>query len=158
MNTTKNKSWFKQFWPWFLIILPMTAVVGATSLLFTAIDNKPDMVVDDYYSEGKAINEDRTLLNNAKKRNIGADVEHHDKQLIVKLTGIDSKTPINFSLHHSTLAARDVSQLLTADAAGSFRFESENDLNGKWMLRIEPFDKSWRLQKSIVLPTENFSL
>ncbi|WP_019616662.1 FixH family protein [Psychromonas ossibalaenae] len=158
MNTTNNKSWFKQFWPWFLIILPMTAVVGATSLLFTALDNKPDMVVDDYYSEGKAINEDRTLLNNAKKRNIGADIKHQDKQLIVKLTGIDSKTPISLSLHHSTLAAKDVSQLLTADAAGNFRFESENELSGKWMLRIDPFDKSWRLQKTIILPTENFSL
>ena len=65
-----NKAWFKQFWPWFLIILPLTAVIAATNLLFTALDNKPDMVVDDYYSKGKAINEDLTLIKNAKKENI----------------------------------------------------------------------------------------
>ena len=33
MQTNTKKSWFKQFWPWFLIILPMAAVVAGILLL-----------------------------------------------------------------------------------------------------------------------------
>jgi len=156
--SNKKKSWFKQFWPWFLIGLPMVAVVGAVNLLFTAIDHKPDMVVDDYYTKGKAINNDFALINNAKTLNIHAKVKQAEKGLLISLEGVKDKSSISFSLYHATIAERDISAMLTADANGHYRFESNEDLTGKWKLRIEPFDKSWRLQKTVILPRETFNL
>ncbi|MFT6984584.1 MAG: hypothetical protein ACJAT7_000381 [Psychromonas sp.] len=153
-----NKKWFKQFWPWFLIILPLTAVIGGISTLIIASHNKPDMVVDDYYSKGKAINADFTLLKNAQSRNINALVTQIDNELIIHLNGVKDSSSINLSLFHSTLANRDISLLLTADGKGDFHFSSDADLKGKWQLRIEPFDKSWRLQKTVTLPTTTLSL
>ena len=35
---------------------------------------------------------------------------------------------------------------------------SEESLNGKWTLRIEPFDKQWRLQQTVQLPASNITL
>lgn len=156
--TNNKKSWFKQFWPWFLIGLPMVAVVGSISLMFTAIDHKPNMVVDDYYTKGKAINHDFALINRAKALNIHASVIHTGKQLLITLEGVQDKTSISFYLYHPTLAERDISAMLTADANGDYRFQSDHDLTGKWQLRIEPFDKSWRLQKTIILPRATFKL
>lgn len=153
-----KKSWFKQFWPWFLIGLPMVAVIGSVNLLFTAMDNKPHMVVDDYYAEGKAINNDFALINKAKELNIHASVQQTEKQLLISLQGVADKSSISFSLYHSTLAERDISVMLTADANGDYQFQSDQDLTGKWKLRLEPFDKSWRLQKTITLPRESFQL
>jgi len=153
-----NKSWFKQFWPWFLIGLPMVAVVGSISLVFTAIDHQPDMVVDDYYSKGKAINNDFALINRAKELDIHAAVQQTESALLVRLEGVKSNASISFSLYHSTLASRDIVTMLTADAKGEYRFESEQDLSGKWTLRIEPFDKAWRLQKTITLPRTAFRI
>lgn len=153
-----KKSWFKQFWPWFLIALPMVAVVGSINLAITAMDNKPDMVVDDYYTQGKAINNDFALLNKAKELNISATIKQSEKELLISLHGLENNSSISFSLYHSTLAVRDISTMLTADANGDFHFQSDQDLTGKWKLRVEPFDKSWRLQKTITLPRENFSL
>jgi hypothetical protein len=153
-----KKSWFKQFWPWFLIGLPLVAVVGAVNLLFTAIDNKPDMVVDDYYTKGKAINNDFALINNAKELNIHASVKQIEKELLISLEGAKDSSSISFSLFHATIAERDITAMLTADGSGDFHFESDQDLTGKWNLRIEPFDKSWRLQKTIILPSETFKL
>jgi len=156
--TDVKKSWFKQFWPWFLIGLPMVAVVGSINLLMTALDNKPDMVVDDYYTEGKAINNDFALLNKAKELNISALIKQTDEELLISLQGVEDKSSISFSLYHSTLAKRDISVMLTADASGNYHFENTQNLTGKWKLRIEPFDKSWRLQKTITLPRETFKL
>lgn len=153
-----KKSWFKQFWPWFLIGLPMVAVVGSISLVFTAMDHKPDMVVDDYYTKGKAINNDFALINKAAELNISANVEQTDKSLLIKMEGLADKSSISLSLFHSTLAKNDISAMLTANANGDYLFESEQDLTGKWTLRIEPFDKSWRLQKTVILPSSTINL
>lgn len=158
MQEQKEQAWFKQFWPWFLIGLPMIAVVGSFNLLFTALDNKPDMVVDDYYSEGKTINNDFALIKEAKRLNLSAAIEQTEKELLIKFEGLDDKSSISFSLYHSTLAARDISVMLTADANGHYHFQSEQDLTGKWKLRIESFDKSWRLEKTISLPRETINL
>jgi hypothetical protein len=158
MKNNNKKAWFKQFWPWFLIILPMAAVVAGISTLIIATSNKPDMVMDNYYAKGKAINADFTLLKNAQRRNIKALVVQNKNELIVSLNGVIDNSSINLSLFHSTLASRDISVLLTADSQGKFHFETDKDLTGKWQLRIEPFDKSWRLEKTVTLPISEISL
>jgi len=153
-----KESWFKQFWPWFLIALPMVAVVGSISLVFTAMEQKPDMVVDDYYTKGKAINNDFALINRAKELQIHASIEHNDNALWIRLAGLETNASISLSLYHATLATRDITTMLTANAKGDYHFETDQDLTGKWTLRIEPFDKAWRLQKTIRLPSETFKL
>ncbi len=158
MKNNNKKVWFKQFWPWFLIILPLIAVVGGITTVIIATNNKPEMVVDDYYAKGKAINRDLTLLKNAQKLNIKALVTQTNNELIISLNGVKDNSSINLSLFHSTLANRDISLLLTADGNGDFHFDADTDLTGKWQLRIEPFDKSWRLQKTVTLPTSTFHL
>lgn len=36
-----DKPWYKQFWPWFIIALPLTSVVASFTVLWLAISN-PD--------------------------------------------------------------------------------------------------------------------
>lgn len=158
MKNSNNKAWFKQFWPWFLIILPLCAVIGGISTVIIATKNKPDMVVDDYYAKGKAINKDLTLIKNAQAQNISALITQSDNALIINLTGVQDKSSIHLFLFHSTLSDRDLSQQLTADGNGNYRFRTELPLTGKWQIRIEPFDKSWRLQSTVTLPSASFKL
>ena len=158
MQTNTKKSWFKQFWPWFLIILPMAAVVASISTLIIATDNKPEMVVDDYYKTGKAINADLSLLTKAKELGISGLVTQQQDGLLIKLEGLETKASISFSLYHSTQSKRDKVQMLTADANGNYHYETEDSLTGKWTLRIEPFDKQWRLQQAVRFPTKNIAL
>jgi len=153
-----QKAWFKQFWPWFLILLPMAAVIAGISTVIIATSNKPDMVVDDYYTKGKAINRDLTLLENAQQRNITAVVTQTKQRFTVHLTGVKDNSAIRFSLSHATLANRDISLLLSADGKGDFHFDAHSNLTGKWQLRIEPFNTSWRLQKTVILPTRSIHL
>jgi len=39
--------WYKQFWPWFIIALPASAVVASFFTLWLAISNPDQLVVDD---------------------------------------------------------------------------------------------------------------
>lgn len=52
-------AWYKQFWPWFIIALPASAVIASFTTLWIAISNPDGLVVtdDEYqrvYSELKA--------------------------------------------------------------------------------------------------------
>lgn len=158
MQEKAKKSWFKQFWPWFLIILPLAAVVAGISTLIIATSNPPEMVVDDYYKTGKAVNADLSLLNNAKKLGLSAIVVQQEDGLLITLDGLKTNTSLSLSLFHSTQSKRDKFAMLTADAEGNYHYETEQTLKGKWSLRIEPFDKKWRLEKKVHFPTNKITL
>ena len=51
-----TRPWYRQFWPWFLILLPASVVVAGLSTLYIANRHADDLVVDDYYKDGLAIN------------------------------------------------------------------------------------------------------
>lgn len=46
---TDTKPWYRQFWPWFLIALPATAVVASFATLAIAIRNADEVVSDPDY-------------------------------------------------------------------------------------------------------------
>ncbi|MBQ0721405.1 MAG: FixH family protein [Gammaproteobacteria bacterium] len=48
--------WYRQFWPWFLIALPASVVVAGFFTLYLAIKYSDDLVSDNYYRDGLAIN------------------------------------------------------------------------------------------------------
>jgi hypothetical protein len=54
----EQKPWYVQPWVWLLIALPATAVIGSMISLYLAITTSDGLVVDDYYTRGKAINRD----------------------------------------------------------------------------------------------------
>lgn len=156
--SNKNESWYTQFWPWFLILLPLSVVVAAISTFVIATDNKPNMVVDDYYKKGKAINVDLSLIRRAKELGINASVTQSENNLSIVLNNVSDKSAITLYLHHATLARRDLVQMLTANADGVYIFENKKPLAGKWRIRIEPFDKKWRIEDPIVFPIQGFNV
>ena len=56
-NADVEKPWYRQFWPWFLIALPAISVVAGLSTLTIAVLNQDSLVRDDWYKDGKAINQ-----------------------------------------------------------------------------------------------------
>ena len=43
----ENLPWYKQFWPWFIIALPASAVIASFFTLWLAISNPDHLVVDE---------------------------------------------------------------------------------------------------------------
>jgi len=46
-NPSQEPPWYRQFWPWFIIALPASAVVASFFTLWLAISNPDPLVVDD---------------------------------------------------------------------------------------------------------------
>lgn len=149
-----NRPWYKEFWPWFLIAVPIVTLIMGGVLLKLAISTEDSLVVDDYYKEGKAINAtlDKEAL--ARKRNITTDLTIDNGSIALKFhSGIPQEgNALKLSFYHVTLEERDISILLSRDASGIYRGFIEQNMDGKWRVSLTPFDESWKIQNTLNLP------
>ncbi|NRA61790.1 MAG: FixH family protein [Psychrobium sp.] len=152
---TDVEPWYKQFWPWVLIIMPLCVVVAGVTTLIIAINNKPDMVVEDYYKKGKAINVDLTRLDNAFKLALKFRLSVDGNTIIVKQTfGEPQNAALRLRFIHRTLKINDFENLITANATGEFTLPLDKPLTGKWTIQLESFDGQWRIQTVDKFPTQ----
>ncbi len=68
------KPWYKQFWPWFIIMLPASAVVASVATLFIAINNPDYMVIEE--TDMQQISPE---LRPAKKLGLNAETTNSEK-------------------------------------------------------------------------------
>ncbi|GAC29295.1 FixH family protein [Brumicola pallidula] len=155
MEESDIKPWYKQFWPWFLICIPLSSFIVGGFVVSFATDGTNTLVVDDYYKEGKAINERLGKIEEAQTLNITTQLNINNDFISVEfLSGApQTKQALKLDFYHVTLAERDFQVLLSADANGIYRAETDTLVNGKWRLRLTPLDESWKVQKTLILPT-----
>ncbi|MDA9556111.1 FixH family protein [Vibrio sp.] len=151
------KPWYKQFWPWFLILLPMTVVFWTVITVIIFSDNQVSLVTEDYYKKGKGINIDLTKINVAKEMQLNADVSNDDKYIYIELSKgtLKNYPALNVEFTHRTLADRDFSHLLTSDANGVYRLEYKNDILGPWFIKVMAHDKKWIVQGRVNFPSSS---
>ncbi len=54
---TPAERWYREPWPWIVMIAPAAAVLGGAVMLWLAISTYDGLVSDDYYKQGLAINQ-----------------------------------------------------------------------------------------------------
>ncbi|MGL5006744.1 MAG: FixH family protein [Plesiomonas sp.] len=147
--------WYKQFWPWFLITLPVVAVIASFYTLTLAMNTQDSLVVDDYYNKGKAINEDISRLQTANNAGIQASLYITGTQASLNFDKgqLPHYPALKIYFYHPTLQDKDLHLMINADYSGTYRFVLPLAIQGKWYVSIEPFDKKWRLQTQIMLPS-----
>ncbi|MFM1683486.1 FixH family protein [Aeromonas salmonicida] len=150
-----SQPWYRQFWPWFIIALPAAAVIAGISTAIIASKDGVNLVAEDYYKQGKEINQDLSKFDRSEALNIRIALEVNGNELILKpLSGeIPPRQALYLSLFHPTLAGMDSEHMVTADASGVYRLLLDQPLSGKWHIRVDAFDHEWRLQETVQLPT-----
>lgn len=151
-----QKPWYKQFWPWFLIILPGTVVVWTIITVIIFSKNSVDLVTEDYYKKGKGINIDLSKVNKAKELGLSAQIDQNGEQMVIRLAqGELSHFPaIKVMYAHRTLPDQDFEMLVTADAQGIYRFTPPASISGPWFVEVTPHDDQWLIQGRVFFPLE----
>ncbi|QDF67045.1 FixH family protein [Shewanella sp. SNU WT4] len=145
-------AWYKQFWPWFLILLPATVVVASLITMKIAIDNSDSLVAEDYYKAGKAINMDLGKIQQAKQLGMQFNLKVVNEQLIItQHGGPEYRAALNVRFYHPTIAERDLQLMATSDASGAYRVTMDDMVNGAWEVRLESYDAKWRIQQRLQL-------
>ena len=151
-------AWYTHRWPWLLAAGPAAVVVAASFTAYLAVTRQDAMVVDDYYKEGKAINQDLRRDREAARLGMHAGLKYDPAN--GRLSGkIESKAtpvtgPLQVNLMHSTLPERDLHLLAVADPDGKFSIALPMLERAQWQVLVENPGHKWRLTGTWTWPKE----
>jgi len=153
MRQEDTLPWYRQFWPWFLIFLPASAVVAGLYTLYIAIQSQDSLVVD----KGKSIGEatEQALLSERRAMDLGLsadlDINLETGLVVARLSAseyIEPPVSLQLQLSHPAFQHRDISIQMARslpDAEGnatwSGHFASVPD--GRWYVVMRSGE--WRL-------------
>ncbi|MDK1022858.1 MAG: FixH family protein [Gammaproteobacteria bacterium] len=155
LEPENQKPWYRQLWPWILIAIPGSSVIGGVVMIYLAITGSDHLVKDSYYKDGMAINRqlDRDIL--ATKLGVEASIEFDVMEgvIFVILRGVDEYGLVA-ELFHPTDSARDLKSTLFRENGekGMFQGSFGAPLDGRWYLELRDLDNEWRLRGRVILP------
>jgi len=142
--------WYRQLWPWLLMVMPAAAVVGGGITYWLAATSNNALVVDDYYREGKAINRqlerDRTAAALGLAGELRRQPDGSTLLLLTARSGAALPPFVTVRLVHATRSELD--RALSLAAAGDGRYastEAHLPAEGHWNVLVEDPERRWRL-------------
>ena len=158
LSTSQTTPWFRQFWPWFLISLPATAVIACIITIVIAVQNQPRLVNDNYYLEGLSINERLKQQQQAVELSVTANLLFAEQtgKISLYLNG-DGVTPEKLFL--SILAPGDtqLDQNFILEKVNQRLFSGALKIQpkGRFYVSLEPDHRDWLLLDEIILPSQD---
>lgn len=148
--------WYRQGWPWFLIMFPAIAVVAGIATLVIAARTFDGMVVDDYYKEGQAIVQTLGRVEHARQLGLRAVLKVRSDGIRVDLGAAQASSlpgRVIVTVAHPTRGGLD--QVVIAERAGDgYEARLAPLSTGRWLFVIEDETRSWRVDGSAYLPAE----
>ena len=132
--------WYKQFWPWFIIALPATTVVAGITTLIISIYTADELVRDNYYKDGLAINKQLTQDREAQRLKTRATIHFGENQqdVLLDLQGQFVQPPeiLHLQLAHPTTSKRDLQITLRLAADEYYHGQFEQVVQGRWYISL----------------------
>jgi uncharacterized protein len=161
-NDNDNRPWYKHRWPWFLMLGPFLVVVAGIITMWLAYTRQDALVVDDYYKQGKAINQDLRRDHTAADMKLSATLRYDPAA--GRLSGVihskDGMAGGNkmLKLVHSTQPEKDITLSLPSATDGSFDVSLPMLEMARWQVIIEDDNRTWRLTGEWIWPQQRASV
>jgi hypothetical protein len=140
------KPWYRQPWPWLLVLGPATVIVAGAFTMWLAFSGADGLVAEDYYKQGLAINRRLAREDAARAAGIGATVDLNDRGIRVQLSGAAPEV-VFVHLAHATRAGYDMRLRLTRDESGAYEAPLDALPRGHWRVVIEDLRGTWRIAR-----------
>ncbi|MBU1191106.1 MAG: FixH family protein [Gammaproteobacteria bacterium] len=159
MNSIQPTPWYRQFWPWFIIALPFTAVVASFATLIIATQNPDGLVADNYYKEGLGINQ--ALARDQQAAALGLSglvrLDNNTQKLILTLTAtgpVTQYTDLQLRMVHPTRQHLDRTLSLTHEGDDRWSTPLVPLSSGHWHLQLESAQGDWRMTGRLLQPEQ----
>lgn len=161
LSPQDSKPWYKIPIVWLVIIIPASSVVLGLALVVIASINADDVVVDDWYKQGKTIN--RSLDEEAIAERFGLSVdlaldEDHANATLTAKTAIAWPETLHVALRHPTFSAKDQTLALSHQGDGEYQGDAIDYDGQESVIMITPNDKYWRLQQRVSMTGETITV
>lgn len=151
---TTPPAWYRQFWPWFLISIPLATVIGSIITIHLATTSDDGLVADNYYKKGLAIHMDADALQKARTLGIVADINMSRSRnlLIVDLKSEKNQAfgPLQIALRHPTRPNHDLTLDLQPVGPSRYQASLPPDLaQVNWKIQLSAPEAGWQLHGRI---------
>ncbi|MCL4184287.1 MAG: FixH family protein [Burkholderiaceae bacterium] len=165
MNTMDPTSrWYRHRWPWLLAIAPAAALIGGIFTFWLAATTNNAMVVDDYYREGRAINQQLARDRQATALGLQATLSSGGAAaaarsgdagttIVARLAAAGNMAwpeTLTLRIVHATRAELDLAIVLHHAGGGVYRADGVLPGDGRWLVQIEDPQRTWRLVEAAV--------
>lgn len=156
------RPWYRHGWVWFLIGIPASAVIAGSVTIWIAVTKADSLVADDYYKEGRAINQRLEKDEEAQRRGITLAASLTPtangmlKIRVVYRSSQQGPAPeqLRLRMSHPTIDLLDVTATLmpvttpSALSASGQVFETQvpSIASGKWHVQLEDESSVWRVK------------
>lgn len=145
-----TKPWHRQFWPWVLILLPASVVVASVFTAIIAHRGADDLVADDYYKDGLAINRQLEKLQRAEALGVSARLRFAGDVVNVSMAGPVTESELRLSLAHPLEADRDFVVTLAQLGPDSYQGALTHNVAPLWHWTLEQQrENGWRLDGTV---------
>ncbi len=154
LPSSDSKPWHRQFWPWFLMALPASVVVAGLTTLYIANIHSDDLVADEYYKDGLAINLQLEKQSRANDLGLTAQFQFSRQEGVgrvrVTVNGLSDVKLLNLALSHPLEADKDFAVQLKEIEPGVYTAVLQHPIAARWHWILESIgSKPWRLNGSV---------
>jgi len=141
-----SRPWHRQFWPWFIIALPASVVFASLVMVFIASRGADDLVADDYYRTGLAINRRLEAQRLAEALEVSARLRFEAGSVRADIVAPTDPLALILLLSHPMEADRDIELILRRISPGHYAAPLGTQIAPRWYWSLAPRDAgAWRL-------------
>ena len=143
-----QRPWYAHRWPWLLMLGPVAVILAGIYTTWLAVNFQDALVVDDYYKQGKAINQDLHRQQAAATLGMQARLEYDAAAGVLRGSVTGKSTPddgLTLRLIHSTQPEKDKLFHLQPDRHGHFSTGLAMLDIARWQVIVENEAREWRL-------------
>ena len=154
MDKSSNLPWYRHRWPWLLMLGPVAVLVAGFITMWISFTGADALVVDDYYKQGKAINQDLRRDRVAAERGLSAALRYDAAggRLLGQIKGLSEAVPLTVLLVHPTVPQKDIRVSVVPAANGEFVLPLAMLERAHWQVQIEDGERQWRLHGQWLWP------
>jgi hypothetical protein len=131
-STLSANPWYKEFWPWFIIALLGSVVTASLITVSIAFRHADDLVVDDYYKVGLAINQRLEHREAAQRLGIDITLSLTGEQVFLSTRNIAPSSELTLLLAHPMEADKDFTVTLLPGPDGVFFATLPTQVSHAW--------------------------
>jgi len=151
--------WYKHRWPWLLMAGPVAVLIAGFITMWISFSGADALVVDDYYKQGKAINQDLRRDRTAAHLGLSLSLRYDPAAgaLVGQLHGATHEAPLHLLLVHPTVPKKDIRLVATPDRSGMFSVAVPLLERARWQVQMEDAAHSWRLHGEWAWPQQTMT-
>ncbi|WP_438984034.1 FixH family protein [Aequoribacter sp.] len=131
-STLSANPWYKEFWPWFIIALLGSVVTASLITVSIAFRHADDLVVDDYYKVGLAINQRLEHREAAQRLGIDITLSLTGEQVFLSTRNVAPSSELTLLLAHPMEADKDFTVTLLPGPDGVFFATLPTQVSHAW--------------------------